>query len=361
MTPVWRRYAGNADLLFGVQLALAVVLAFVGSASLGMKENFWAVMSALIVVRPSAGSTMGAGWDRVRGAFAGTLIGLAGVAARHVGLPAAPASLALVALLAFGSALTPMLRSAPITALIVLGSGGIAGHSALQVAGLRVAEIVIGVAAGLLVSLAMPAARAARRFDRACAATLRRLAREVGPAATDAAAAGEERAAAGREELRQLAILAVGADRELRWFGRRAPGRAGETPRRAEPHRQTARLISRIAQDAALPGRLFDALPRHRGDALWTSVRETARDALDGAAAAFEGGVDPDLAALRRAAAGALAAETPAAIAGTPPNDLQTALAGPLRLLAHDLGVLVRLRRRETEARAGEPRVPRDV
>ncbi|MBS0446162.1 MAG: FUSC family protein [Proteobacteria bacterium] len=343
----WRRFARNADLHFGLQLAFAVVAAYAASALLRLPENLWAVMSALIVVRPSAGSTMGAGWDRVRGALAGTAIGLGGVALRHVGAPPASTAVTLVALLALGSALLPALRSAPMTALIVLGSGGIGGHSPLQVAGLRVAEIVVGVVVGLGVSLLLPSARATRRFDAACAATLRRLAREL-EAGFDLHAgqadAKEARAAAGREKLRQLAILAIGADRERRWFDHRARrGDAGAG--RAEPHRQLARLLGRIAQDAALPARLYEALPRHRADVLWPGVRSAAGSALDAAARAFQGGAEPDLGDLRTVAAGRMASDgAPAA------PEVRAALAGPLQLLAHDLALLARLRRREAAA-----------
>ena len=40
----------------GVQLALAVLAAYAISASFGLPESLWAVMSALIVVRPNTGT-----------------------------------------------------------------------------------------------------------------------------------------------------------------------------------------------------------------------------------------------------------------------------------------------------------------
>ena len=60
----------------GAQLAAAVAIAWGVSHLIGLPESFWAVMSVLIVMRPSAGSTLEAGWDRVRGTFAGALAGL---------------------------------------------------------------------------------------------------------------------------------------------------------------------------------------------------------------------------------------------------------------------------------------------
>ena len=113
-----------ADWTHAAQLGAAVGLAWGASALLHRPEGFWAVMSALIVLRPTAGATLGAGWDRIRGTLAGTLLGLAGVALRHLhGFDVTATTLVLVGLLAAASALLPWLRSAPITALIVLGTG----------------------------------------------------------------------------------------------------------------------------------------------------------------------------------------------------------------------------------------------
>ncbi len=126
------------------------------------------IQMALIVMRTNTGATLGAGWDHVRGTAVGTLGELFGVWLRHRGLSLPGATLLVVALLAFGSGLVQTLRSAPITALIVVSSGDVAGHSAFAVAGLRTVEIAIGIAAGLAVTALAPSARAAPRFDRAC-------------------------------------------------------------------------------------------------------------------------------------------------------------------------------------------------
>jgi hypothetical protein len=345
----WRGRPSGADLHYGVQLAAAVVVAYLASSLLGLPENFWAVMSALIIVRRNSDLTLGAGWDRARGTVVGTLVGLAGVGLRHIGAPAVPTTLGIVALLAFASALLPILRSAPITALIVVGSGSMAGHSSLQVAGLRVAEIGIGVVAGLAMSMLLSSSRAAHRFDVACAAVLRRIGRELDlgfepgqPLPADK----EARVVAGREELRRLSLLAASADRELRWSARSTPGgalAAGTSPvarRRPERCRHIARLVTRIAQDAALPGRLFEALPDCRGDALWPALRSAAGQALAASADAFEGGPPPDLIGLRRVVVGVPADGVPASAA-------HAALVGPVHLLAHDLGLLERLRQRD--------------
>lgn len=174
-TARWRAIA-KPDWRQGTQLAAAVVLSWLASAALHLPEGFWAVMSALIVVRPTMGSTLGAGWDRVRGTFVGAVMGLAGVWLEHHGAGSAAAILGMVTLVAFASAVVPGMRSAPLSALIVLTSSGVAGQYAFDMALMRVLEIAIGVTAGLGVSLFGLAAQARHRFPAACAEVLRQIA-----------------------------------------------------------------------------------------------------------------------------------------------------------------------------------------
>jgi len=315
----------------GLQLAAAVVLSYLVSVALHLPESLWAVMSALIVMRPSTGATLGAGWDRVRGTLAGTGFGLAGVwVQHHAGWTSAGATLGVVALLALGSAWFASMRSAPIAALIVLSGGGIAGHPALEVAGLRVAEIAIGVAAGLAISMLCLAARTQERFDAACASVLRRIAadvqRDLGPAPWTPE---EKEAAAGAARLavRDLAVMAAGADREAKlWRRLRRKPQDG-----AENCTRTARLVSRIAQDAALFARLAESAPLARDDAAWTALGQAAGRALESSAESLEAGAPPDLAALRR-------------FAPASPSSPIPWIAPAARLLMQDLSGLARLR-----------------
>jgi uncharacterized membrane protein YccC len=56
-----RRFAADrARIHHGLQLAAAIVLAYGVSTLLGLPESFWAVIRALIVLRPSAGATLDA-------------------------------------------------------------------------------------------------------------------------------------------------------------------------------------------------------------------------------------------------------------------------------------------------------------
>lgn len=129
----------------GAQLAATVLLGYGIAAALGLPERFWVVITILIVMRSDAGSAIDAGWDRVRGTAIGASAGLLGVYLHYAGANGTAVTLAIVSMLAFGSAALPMLRSSAVAALIVLSAGELAGHSPLAVALLRVVQIGIGV------------------------------------------------------------------------------------------------------------------------------------------------------------------------------------------------------------------------
>jgi uncharacterized membrane protein YccC len=314
--PAIGRALDAGSLRYGARLASAVLLSFAASALLRLPEGFWAVMSALIVVRPDTGSTLGAGWDRIRGALVGTALGLAGAALGHGGT-AELVPLALVAALAFAAGLSPALRSAPISALIVATSGSLPGHSASQVALLRALEIGIGVGAALLVSLVDLRSRATLRYRAAAVAHLRELAQAL--LAEPLPAAREAVDAARRAGLRRLAVLADSADREARFLRRRPARPAGER------HRKSARLLARIAADSALFERLRP------------SARETAAAPGD---------------AIERAAADSLRAVADALEAQRPIGLAALALAGIDRATVGDAGVALRLLEGDLQALA---------
>jgi len=314
----------HADMRHGAQLAIAVAVSYLVSLAVGLPEGFWAVMSALIVTRPDAGATLGAGWDRIRGTLLGTVFGIVGVWLRHAGLGTPATTLLIVALLSFGSAGVPILRSAPMTALIILSSGGIAGHSPMQVALLRIAEITIGVTVGLLISVAWPAARAATRFNAECAAVLRRSAANVAQALADTPRTEAERDQAStdlRAALRRLVMLGNSAGQEsllsLRRWWNHLRGRPAIEGSRLPSHDRIAKLVMRTTQDAGLLGRVFDAQSAEAGepvDPLWPELREAACAALE-----------------------SVGADT------STPDDVALLLAGPMRWLLDDLRTLGRI------------------
>jgi len=267
----------------GLQLAATVLLAFAVSAVLGLPEHLWAVMSALIVLRPNSGSTWEASWERTRATLVGALAGLLGVFLQHHGSPPHATLLAIVSGLAFVSAASPALRSAPVAALIILAAGDIAGHSAPQVAMLRVAQILIGVGVAMAVALASSRYRAADRFRAGCVTLLRQMARQLQqPPAAQTEAQAEHAAAAVRGALVRLSVLATGADHETRWF-RRGPG-----PAAASHHRRAATLLARIIQDAAMLKRLIRANARALGAPATREATRLAGAALASAAVLVE-------------------------------------------------------------------------
>lgn len=315
-------------LIPGLQLAAAVLLAYGLSALAGLPDGVWAVMSALIVARPHAGAALGAGLQRVKGSLVGAAAALAVVllsvlAGAHFSEHSL-LGVAVVATLACASAWRIGWRSAPITALIVLSGSAHAGHQALTVAGLRLAEVGLGVVAGMAVTLLVPGTRSAPLFDKACIALLHRLASQMQRlGSVDERGAQEMQAerTAQRASLRRLGELALGADREGRLL-RRGAGR--------DRYRRSAALLGRVAQDVGVFGRCHEDLKADRQHPLWAEIAETGALALNDVAAALS----------RRDAA--LPASVSALLAlrtrGGP-----SALDLPLAWLGYDLASLQRL------------------
>jgi uncharacterized membrane protein YccC len=323
---------------YGAQLAAACVVAYSIPWALSLPEAFWAVMSALIIMRPRTGTTLGEGWNRFKGALTGTLFGLFGVWMHSLGLVTSVTTLVVIAVLAFIAGLSPALRAAPITALIILSSGGIPGHGPWQVAGLRIVEIAIGIAAGLLVSWLTPNARSAAHFDESVAQLLADVGEDAKRTMSGEALAGdvkEEATRTMRTRIGRLIKLAESADTESR-FARR--NKADGTAKTAGRHQRQARLLSRIVQDAALFGRIYDLTPDEQGAALWPRIAAIVAEAL---VSVTEEDVDLARAALTQLG-GCLAQEAEGKAEAEASVRL---LQGPVGLLLADLRAFIRLRR----------------
>lgn len=318
---------------YGAQLAVSCVVAYSIPWALSLPEAFWAVMSALIIMRPRTGTTLGEGWNRFKGALAGTLFGLFGVWMHSLGLVTPVTTLAVIAVVAFVAGLAPALRAAPITALIILSSGGIPGHGPWQVAGLRIVEIAIGIAAGLLVSWLTPNARSAAHFDESVAQLLADVGEDAKRAMSGDALTGEAREEAGRTmrtRIGRLIKLAESADTESR-FARKK--QAAENAKANERHQRQARLLSRIVQDAALFGRIYDLTPEEQGAPLWPRIAAIVADAL----VSVEMEDKEEARSALRKLGGCLAGETEAEASAR-------LLQGPVGLLLADLRSFIRLR-----------------
>ncbi|MES2530420.1 MAG: FUSC family protein [Pseudomonadota bacterium] len=334
----WRTLLPTPDAArYGVQLALAVLLANGASLALGLPEGLWAVMSTLIVMRPQAGATLDAGWDRLRGTAVGIAAGLAGIALQHAGLPAAVATLGMVGLLAFATAGMPALRASPISALIILSASNVAGHSPAHLAVLRAAEIGVGVVVGLGVSLLITRVHSAARLRHGVDALLREVAAQTRLSLGADPRSEAERLIAGaqiRSRLMRLAVLATSADREQRWNWPRRGARS-KPPAAPDGHRR-------------LFGRLRDTLPALRDESLWADVSQAVQGALlrSTSSVTTATGVsrtEPSASdALRDL--GSLLRRMGAERRDRPDwQDAARLLAGPLRLLAADLKSLASL------------------
>jgi Pirin C-terminal cupin domain/Fusaric acid resistance protein-like len=151
------------ELRLGLRITVAGVLAFVFSHLLELKQGYWAVLTAVIVVQANVGGSLKAASDRLIGTLAGGAYGVVIVTL----VPAQDtiwrgASLVLALLpLAIAAAFRPGLRVAPVTAIIVLLGATTQTGGALPSVIERVVEIAMGSAIAFAVSLFVLPTRAA--------------------------------------------------------------------------------------------------------------------------------------------------------------------------------------------------------
>lgn len=313
-----------AALHHGLQVAGAVLLGYFLAMALGLPERFWVVITVLIVMRADSGSTLDAGWERVRGTVVGALSGLLGVYLQHLGANATAVTLSIISLLAFASAAVPMLRSAAVAALIVLGAGEIAGYSAVHVAVLRVLQIGIGVGVSVALALATSRFSTAVRLKTGCAALLGRLSLQMqtlGTRSRPSEAQVEAAATALRSALSGLATLAGSADRTFPW---------SRPPTAALPARHYRRMVTltgRVVQDCTMLKRALNLLGDHHAQPAAHEAAHAAATALRNVANMMLGNGPASLEELRQRSESC----TVQASADT------ALLAAPLRLLLDDL------------------------
>lgn len=327
----------SRDLLFnadtrrqGLLLMIAVVVAFDVSATFGLPEPLWSVMSALIVMRPNSALTLDAALARVGSTLFGVLCGLVGVGLGRVGVSSPLATLVIVAALAYASGAIPNLRGSSIAALIVVSSLGISGHSAEKVALLRVVQILIGVGIATVISAVMARHRSADRLFAGCARLLRGAAAQLtktGQHTSSSEEQAEAAAAVARQALDRLSDLARGADRVRAIW----PDRSRATENRH--HRRIAGLTRRVFQDVTVFNRIVSTASGTKGENLAHEVAQVASETLMHMADVLDGNVHPDHEQFRRLADGRATGMTAEAAEMMP----QLLLAAPSYLLGTDL------------------------
>lgn len=133
-------------------MTLAALLAYLCTDMVGLHHGYWAVITCLVVIQSSLGATISAGMTRVAGTAAGAIVGVLGVLMlqMYLRLPEWLTLLAVIAPLSLLAAWRALFRLAPLTGALVLL---LAGSGNLTFALSRVAEIALGSAIGVFVSL----------------------------------------------------------------------------------------------------------------------------------------------------------------------------------------------------------------
>ncbi len=185
------RKSGRDMLRRAAQSALAGVAAHLVMSSLNSQESFLAILSAVLIIQPSVGGTMGAAFTRLQATVTGSLISL-GCITLLPDVWGTSTALALSLLVVGGVAgLRPDWTYGAVAAVAI----ALAPEAqAWETAGARALAIGMGAATGVLVSLLIWPDRAEARFDRHFRNALRATARRLDDALEAATEAGQEAA-----------------------------------------------------------------------------------------------------------------------------------------------------------------------
>lgn len=140
-----------------VRILAACAIAYVGSKLIGLREEYWAVVTAVIVTQPALSDTLSAGRDRVLGTLIGAFAGLAVIGLVELGLPSFPLFWIALVPLAILTAAKPNLRLSCVTLIIVVLVPTFGAPFARPIE--RIIEIFVGTVASIAVSAASPTRR----------------------------------------------------------------------------------------------------------------------------------------------------------------------------------------------------------
>ena len=185
------RSDGRDMLRRAVQSALAGVATYLLMSRLNPEEAFLAILSAVLIIQPSVGGTMGAAWTRLQATLTGSLISL-GCVTLLPDVWGTSTALALSLLVVGGIAgLRPDWTYGAVAAVAI----ALAREAeALETAGARALAIGLGAALGVFVSLLIWPDRAESRFDRHFRNALRATATRLDDALEAATREGGEAA-----------------------------------------------------------------------------------------------------------------------------------------------------------------------
>jgi uncharacterized membrane protein YccC len=283
----------SGELRLALRTTLAGLITFALAHVLALPQGYWAVLTSVIIIQASVGSSLKASLDRLMATVAGAIWGVAvALAVPHGTLPLLGAALALaLAPLAILAAFRPSFRLAPVTAIIMLLSASGSQLGPLSYAIDRVLEIALGCVIGLAVSLFVLPARAHGLMTDVAAKAVRIMGELLDVLLRDPSAAADRPAVATLHGRLRGAIAGVES--------------LAEEARRERAHRLTdapdpepvARNLRRLRNDLASLGRsLGEPLPTpaqyYLGAAL-AGLRDKLTAFLAAAAGAFEGGGPP--------------------------------------------------------------------
>ena len=148
---IWTWCRAHArDMRYALRAMLSAGVAFVLAEAFHLSQPTWAVISAIVVARASAGDAFKSGRDRILGTLAGALLGVVLALGRPLGVP----ELALIAVgvggLAFAAALNKSFMAGPIALVIVLSSDPVAANSSVTTALHRLTEVGLGAAVAII-------------------------------------------------------------------------------------------------------------------------------------------------------------------------------------------------------------------
>jgi uncharacterized membrane protein YccC len=250
------------ELRFGLRILAAALLTFAVAELLGLKQGYWAVLTAIIVTQASLGGSLKAIFERLLGTIGGAA---SGITAALIVPRTGPVMTGLALLLALAPvsllvAFRPAYRIAPATVVIVvLGSMGPAIWSGLA----RTFEIGLGAALALAVALLVLPSRAHALLREAARDGLTAIARQVAALLDELGERPEdETVLLLHDRIRKAIERADGIAREA---ARERASRMSDAPD-PEPLVRTLRRVSHdlvmIARvrSTALPGPLCAAL-----------------------------------------------------------------------------------------------------
>jgi uncharacterized membrane protein YccC len=145
-----------------VRMTAACFLAYVLGLLLGLQQNQWAVLTAIIVMQASVGGSLKAMLDRFVGSLGGAIAGvIISVGLHRMGIVSPGVALAIgMPPLTLLAAVKPAYRVTPITFIILILTPNLQALGPLESAYERMFEIAVGSVIALMVSLVILPARA---------------------------------------------------------------------------------------------------------------------------------------------------------------------------------------------------------